>query len=1760
MNKKKSLIVFIIIFALIVSLFSGLQIANAFDGYGQGRSLTELYNATNTYEGATITSSTNTNYDENNQFSVSYNMSQKKDKPVMDSPQITILTHGVGSAASAWSNDFDLNLSYDDNNASRSYVHFAYDKDSLINKISQEAGGANIYWAIMNKDKINFYLYDITNKQYNTNNLINTITDISKHIIIVYQASNSSVSNNNAYYEFNNMLSKVVYDVKVLNDGILPKVNLVGHSRGGLTNMQYALDHPDLVASIVSIGSPYFASTTARLDYLADIIFGSSIGGGSDGIKDIINPNKYYDYNTTWNNNYSTKYSNINVTAIGGYSTIAFLGEMVDYDRGGTITEGNIDLIKKVISLIDFLVSSGLNIGYKAMDILLKDLIPGVNSDLYEIFGNELTRDIYYPFTVFKNDCLVSLNSQLGKDEGNMLYTGSGDYQGFKNERKCFNILDGTKFDKVSKAEVPVVHNLEARDAEIISWVVNSLDFGISTNNGFISEEKEDGTLIIKGYRGVFDSPNLVVPSTINGNTVTEIDENAFCGNFITSLTIPASVTKIGLMAFANCSALTSITFESSTANPNKLNELEYGVFLGCSSLQSLILPINVKSVGNYVFANCSSMISLTLNAGLESIGAFAFMNCTALTSITLPKNLQTLGDIAFLNCSSVETISINSTNSNFTTYNNTLYNKDKTILLYYPANSVNTSLSLPYSVKTVSNYAFYGNKTISSINLNNVTSLKEGAFFECNNLSSISANKVKSMGNNALTGTAWLSNNTNQYKSMGNVLISYSGSDTSIDLSIYEYIHSFAFAYNTNLNKVSFGNNTINIGSYAFLGCKELNEVFINNVNNIVYIGTNTFKDNALGRKIYVAQPLFSEYQNNDLWQQYITDVNVHQSEVSFNSLGGTEFQKINISYYDNYSLPIPTKTGYYFEGWYTNIQNGVATGDKFDTTTPWTNLEDAVTIYAKWSPIEYSVIYYANGGTVNADSIKYTIEDTITYSIPSKTGYTFDGWYNDVSLTEYAGTGFSAGIYGNKNLYAKWSANTYNITFDLNDGSLTPAELGEGTNTVIFDSSFTLPIATRKYYIFNGWQDINGEFYTISNGSSCQTWDKAEDTTLYADWTKSAYVIKVDANGHIFWANEYETFNGTETGIPYGTEFVSIDELNNNFNPEKISYKEGHKFAYFTSEKNKAETRITSLNSYINNLAENEVTVSIYAFYEKEINFVISFKDVVSPNINYVQAKFGSSILFPTATKYGYFYSGRWLISVEKDVNTGLLINNKFVDTKFAPGTVFNCTSMPDLSIDVEEDGTLIRLEPDWQPVSTSISFFTNYVSKPSSKTIKYDEILTLPVLPTCPGRTFNGWYSGQNGTGTKYSGTDGNMIKAWDKISSTSLYAYWTVINYDIEYVLNGGINDSRNPTSYNIDSTTKTLNDAYKADSRFMGWFDNANFTGLKIGEIPQGSTDNKIFYAKFKKIYGVSFSTPDGTSCATETGIEGETITLPYSNRTRYNGTWQSWGYLTEDANVSNFGHSYTIGNTDVILSVVWKGYEYNITYCNLDDPFNKYEGFLNHDVHSASLYNRLSTYEYGKGQDLNSTYARFPQRYTSDYKVLSTPYLFLGWYTDMNFTTRVTSINSKVFGDVDLFAKWEMYEDLNIRFEKYLITDSGRLNQSFDEFYIGINNNYNKLINMGFNYLVIDLKLRIWEKYDGYQGILLYKKYDSNSNTIWETELETNSTPTYYAFNISLKLDDIKDMEYLYILFGARGAFADDWYNDNLTIYFKFKA
>ena len=128
----------------------------------------------------------------------------------------------------------------------------------------------------------------------------------------------------------------------------------------------------------------------------------------------------------------------------------------------------------------------------------------------------------------------------------------------------------------------------------------------------------------------------------------------AFIGcSSLTSITIPESVTSIGLQAFKGCSSLTSIII------PDGVTSIGWETFKGCSSLTSVTIPESVTSIGSDAFEGCSSLTSITIPEGVTSIESRTFMGCTNLTSVTLPESVTSIGWQAFKGCSSLTSVTI---------------------------------------------------------------------------------------------------------------------------------------------------------------------------------------------------------------------------------------------------------------------------------------------------------------------------------------------------------------------------------------------------------------------------------------------------------------------------------------------------------------------------------------------------------------------------------------------------------------------------------------------------------------------------------------------------------------------------------------------------------------------------------------------------------------------------------------------------------------------------------------------------------------------------------------------------------------------------------------------------------------------------------------------------------------------------------------------------------------------------------------------
>ncbi len=209
--------------------------------------------------------------------------------------------------------------------------------------------------------------------------------------------------------------------------------------------------------------------------------------------------------------------------------------------------------------------------------------------------------------------------------------------------------------------------------------------------------------------------------------------------------------------------------------------------------------------------------------------------------------------------------------------------------------------------------------------------------------------------------------------------------------------------------------------------------------------------------------------------------------------------------------SISIPKKTGYTFGGYYTGT-NG--SGTQYYTASgasarSW-DKTSATTLYAQWTANKYTVTLNnqsaTTAGTTSVSASYGSAMPSIT--VPKKTGYTFGGYYtgtNGSGTQYYTASGASARSWDKTSattLYAKWTANTYKVTFNANGGTTPTA-----SKNVTYNSTYgTLPTPTRSGYTFKGW------YTATSGGTQITSSTKVSITsaqTLYAQWTANKYTF---------------------------------------------------------------------------------------------------------------------------------------------------------------------------------------------------------------------------------------------------------------------------------------------------------------------------------------------------------------------------------------------------------------------------------------------------------------------------------------------------------------------------------------------------------------------------------------------------------------------------------------------------------------------------
>ena len=567
-------------------------------------------------------------------------------------------------------------------------------------------------------------------------------------------------------------------------------------------------------------------------------------------------------------------------------------------------------------------------------------------------------------------------------------------------------------------------------------------------------------------------------------------------------------------------------------------------------------------------------------------------------------------------------------------------------------------------------------------------------------------------------------------------------------------------------------------------------------------------------------------------------------------------------------YTLPTPIKKGYIFTGW--TGSNG-STPQK-EVTIPAGSIGDR-SYMAHWQIINYSITYDLNGGIVSNIPNTYNVESTFIFPVPSKEGYSFDGWTNRTSMTQQKLYKISKGTTGELEMVAHWSLTEYTITYNLNGGTL--------KNPV---SSFTMETPTfkldnpiREHYEFAGWtsNDITTPTKAIEVAQGT-----TKNLSFTANWTPIDYTIAYDTAGGTI-SGEVTTYNADTPG------FTLVKPIRN-----------GYRFVGWTGSNGDIpeENVFISLGSY-----GNKNYIANWELETYTIQYVLNEGSLMDPVDSYTSET--PSFILPQPTKLGYTFIG-W---------TGENITSPELNITISEGSYgnriyyANC-ELAEYTIGYDLDGGTLD-----DPIK------------------KYSMTTPTFILPTPikDGYTFLGW------TSDDIDNPQEEVKILLGSRGDKQFVANWEMTDFEI--LLDYGLDQLENKTiHYNVDSSYVIIENPECEGYEFLGWTGSNGSVPEKDLIIKTGSFGNRIYNANWKyKEYAITYywDSEDSTiklenPILTYT-IATEDFTLPHP--TKENDEFFGWISSTSTMPVKDY--VVKKGTTgDLSFTAAWAGTEYNIDY------------------------------------------------------------------------------------------------------------------------------------------------------------------------------------------------------------------------------------
>lgn len=710
----------------------------------------------------------------------------------------------------------------------------------------------------------------------------------------------------------------------------------------------------------------------------------------------------------------------------------------------------------------------------------------------------------------------------------------------------------------------------------------------------------------------------------------------------------------------------------------------------------------------------------------------------------------------------------------------------------------------------------------------------------------------------------------------------------------------------------------------------------------------------------------------------------------VSYNSnYAAAKTIEKNYSYEEKFSIlgkDTFTRNGYTLSGWNTKSDGTGTTYTPGQTNvSKLSDVGTVVTLYAQWTPIDYTVTFDSNGGSEISKSLVIHIDQTYQEALgtgndfprPTRDTYVFLGWFTaaeggtQIKLTDVYGK------YADTTLYAHWEKmQGISLVFY----TLAPeSEVKRPSDRTVYNGyEFgTLPVIERTGYEFTGWYLTEAG----AKGTKTEQPVKATDIVnctetmliLYAGWSQNAFTVTFNAtaNGGTCSTPSKTVYKGRTYG-----ELPTAEKANSVFN------------GWFTATS--GGTQI--LESSVFNGSEN---ITLYAQFT-ERNYIITFDtccDLKAPSSK--NLKYGDVYgTLTELTRTGYKFLG-WY--TQQTGGSKVTADMQFKEN--ADQTLYAHWEANTYTVSFSNDGTIIDTK--------RVTYGSKYG--------------TLPT-PSKTGYEFLGWFITEKATSSAATKVAVSSEDTYDTAGDKILYARWKANTYKVTFDYNGGAGttESKNVT---FDSAYGTLPSAQMTGMLFAGWY-----TGKDQGEKVDAATivstaSNHTLYAHYtNNSFVVTFDTGCELSAPPSIMVEngkayGE---LPVLERTGY----KFLGWFT-----TKVADDTTASKTAVKATDKYMLFENQTLYARWEA--NKYT--LSFDSNLEVLdYNPAS-----KEVTYGEPYGELPTLEHSDYT-------FLGWYKskDANAVKVKDTDTYVTLSDETLYAHWEMSKKASIPTLKILNEES----------------------------------------------------------------------------------------------------------------------